>query len=244
MAGPVSRRVWAVTLAAWVGGVVGSFVAPSMISLGLSVGSSSPLLGGAAAIYVAFVLGALVGAAGGSCVAYVASRQGHATFAAFLGAAIGIALAGVAGYFSERVADWWASTFFQAPLSAGLFGGVLAGIAAGIAGALVLRPLRPPGPPRPKERRFATLVGSLLGLFAGYGGGSLGGYLALAHCPFANGGGSGPVLFTGCDFTQGAAALGAWAGAAAAALAAFATATILSGAASRAARDRPNGPIG
>ena len=228
VAGPPSRRAWAVALASWAGGVVGSFVAPSMDSLGISTGGSTPLLGGSAALFAAFALGAAVGSTTGALVAFLVGRRGHERIAAASGAGAGIVLSVVAGYLSEIVAEWWAGTFFQYPLSAGLVGGALAGGFAGVAAVALLRGLRSSGPKFPKERRFATLSGSVAGLWAGLGGGALGEYLALAKCPEYAAGYGGPVVLAGCGFTQGAIALGAWAGAAVGALSAFLTALVLS----------------
>lgn len=200
-----------------------------MDSLGLSAEGSTPLLGGSAAIYVAFVLGGVVGASAGALVAYLAGRAGHEGRAALLAAGTAIALSAVAGYYSEVVAEWWANQFFQAPLSAGVAGGALAGTCAGVAAVTVLRALRPPDLRDPMEGRFASLVGSLAGLWAGLGGGALGAYLALAKCfPFYG----GPVALAGCDFTQGAVALGLWAGGASGALSAW-IATLVLGAGKR-----------
>ncbi len=230
MNGTPRRIHWAVGLAAWVGGAAGSIVAPSMDSLGLSTEGSSPLLGGAAAIYVAFVLGGVAGAAGGALVAYGAGRGGHERRAAVAGAGAGILVAALAGYVSENVAQWWATAFFQAPLTAGLYGGILAGLVAGVASATILRAMRSEGPARGHERRFAALVGSLMGLWSGFGGAILGVYLAMAQCPaFAAGGTTygGPAVLAGCGFEQGAVAFGAWAGGAAGAASALLAATIL-----------------
>ncbi len=208
--------------------MVGSLVAPSMDSLGISTEGSTPLLGGSAALFAAFALGAAVGSTAGALVAYSVGRRGHERVAAALGAVAGIALSAAAGYFSEIVAEWWAGTFFQAPLSAGLVGGGIAGGFAGVAAVALLRGLRSPEPRYPKERRFATLSGSVAGLWAGLGGGALGEYLALAKCSEYGGPFAGPAVLAGCDFTQGAVAFGAWSGAAVGALSAYIAAFALS----------------
>lgn len=215
-------------LATWVGGVAGSFVAPSMDSLGISTEGSHPLLGGSAAIYVAFVLGGMLGSAAAAFVAYGAGRHGHERRATLLGGLAGIALAALAGYFSENVAEGWANAFFQLPFTAALVAGAIAGSFAGGAAAAVVRVYRPSGPPFSKERRFATLVGSLFGLWAGFGGGVLGAYLSFAKCPYnVSAGVFGTVVTPGCDFTQGSVAIGAWAGGAAGALSALLVAAVL-----------------
>lgn len=239
MPGGLRRTHWAVALAAWVGGLVGSFVAASMDSLGISTEGAQPLLGGSAAIYVAFVLGGMAGAATGAWVAFAAGRDGHEPRGALLGGAAAVGVAAVAGYFSEKVAEWWATTFFQEPLSAALAGGLIAGAAAGVASTALRRTVRPEGPPGSGERRFATLAGSLAGLLAGFGGGTLGSYLAQALCPGSTIGGPGPAVLSGCDFTQAAPLLGAWAGAAAGAVTGLAAGILLPRMTARAPAETP-----
>lgn len=199
-----------------------------MDSLGISTEGSRPLLGGSAAIYVAFVLGGMLGSTAAALVAYGAGRHGHERWATLLGALVGIALSGVAGYFSENVAEGWANAFFQLPMTAALVGGAIAGSFAGGAAAATVRVSRPTGPPYPKERRFATLVGSLFGLWAGFGGGILGAYLSFAKCPYnVSAGVFGTAVISGCDFTQATVVIGAWAGGAAGALSALLVAAVL-----------------
>lgn len=207
----------------------GSFAAPSIDSLfGTPPGGTTPLLDGGAAIFAAIALGAAVGSTAGALVAFSVGRRGHERVAAALGAVAGIVLAAVAGYFSQNAADWWAGAFFQYPLSAGLVGGGIAGGFAGVAAVALLRGLRSSEPRFRGERRFATLSGSVAGLWAGLGGGALGQYLALAKCAEYGGGYPGPYILAGCGFTQGAIVFGAWAGAAVGALSAFLAVLVLS----------------
>lgn len=221
-----TRRGWAVALAAWIGAIAGSVVAPSMDSLGFSLEGSHPLLGGSAAIYVAFALGPTLGACVGAGIAYVTAGRDHARRGALLGSVAGIVAAAVVGYFSEPIAEAWANAFRGAPFSAAFVAAVVAGAGGGVAAALLVRTMRPEGPRVARERRFSALLGSLVGLLAGLGGAALGAYLVLGDCATPGGTANLPSV-SACDFTQGALGLGAWAGAAVGAAAGLLTAAIL-----------------
>jgi MFS family permease len=233
-----ARVHWAVAFAALVGGVAGSFVAPSMVSLGIRTGGSHPLLGGGAAIYVASVAGALLGVTSGALTAFVIrgrrhfliDRRRHQWVAAITGSIAGIAVSVVAGYFSEDLARLWVNAFSANPLEAALVGGAMAGSFAGVAGAATLRTFQSMRTRASRQGKFTALSGSILGLLAGLGGGSIGATLAQSVIACPNGYYSNPSPPSGCvpGVLQGSLLLGLWAGAATGAVAALVTTTLLS----------------
>jgi hypothetical protein len=225
-----SRTQWAVALAALVGGVAGSFVAPSMDSLGVSTEGSLPVLAGGAAIYVASLLGALLGATAGASTAFAIGRRRHQAAAATLGSLAGIVVGMVVGYCSEGLAQAWINAFSGNPLEGALVGGAIGGGFAGVAAAAALRVFRSSGAPSSRERTFAALVGTIAGLLTGMGGASIGATLAESVLVCPNGYYTNPSTLPGCvvGILQGALLLGIWAGAVCGAIAALATAFVLS----------------
>ena len=225
-----SRGVWAVSLAALVGGVGGSFLAGSMDSLGLTTGGQYPLLAGDAELYTAFALGALLGPGVAAVAAYVLARAGHVIVAAVGGSMLGLLAGGLVGAFAENAAVWWTSEFSSNPYEGAAVGALIAGAAGGLAIVSVFRAGRPAGSPAP-SLRFAGLLGSIAGLLAGVGGGGVGFSLAESTkvCPNGYSGypaAPPPNCFAGVG--QGSLILGVWFGAAAGALGALATAWVLS----------------
>lgn len=220
---------WAVLLAALVGGVSASFVAPSMVSLGIWTGGNRAILAGEAAIYVSSLTGAVLGTAVGAVTAIVVCRTRPAWVGSLGGSVAGIGIGVVVGYFSENIALAWFDAFSSNPLEAALVGGAIAGGFAGIAAAVALRALAKMGAAVVLDGKFAALTGSILGLLAGLGGGSIGATLvdSLLACP--NGFFTNPYTTSGCvpGLLQGSLLVGLWAGAATGAIAAVGASSLL-----------------
>jgi hypothetical protein len=230
MEGGPARVHWAVALAALVGGIAGSFVAPSMDSLGISTEGSLPLLGGVAAIYAASLAGALLGTTTGAATAFAIGRKHHERIAAIAGSVVGIAVGVVAGYYSEGLAQGWVNAFSGTPTEGALVGGAIAGGMAGVAAAATLRVFRNLGGGTRHEGSFAPLLGSVLGLFAGMGGASIGATLAQSVVVCPSGYSANPDVLGGCapGILQGSLLVGLWAGAITGAIGALVTASVLS----------------
>jgi hypothetical protein len=226
--GPTSVH-WAVAFAALVGGVVGSFVAASMDSVGLSTEGSLPLLAGDAAIYVAFLMGALLGASVGALTAFAIGRQRRQRIAAVAGSVAGIAAGLITGYLSELLASVWINAFSGNPLEGALVGGAIAGGLAGVAVAAVLRLFPDTGVGNSANGRFAALLGSVAGALAGMGGASVGATLAQSVLVCPNGYSVYPYVSSGCSagILQGSLLFGIWAGAVTGAVGALVCATVL-----------------
>ena len=212
-----------------VGGVAGSFVAPSVDILGVSTEGSAPLLAGAAAIYVASALGALLGAGTAAIVAFGIGRTGRPRTAAISGSVTGTVAAVAAGYLSGNLAQSWVNAFSGNPLAGALVGGVIAGSAAGVAAASAHRIFRGPGALAGREEAFVAVWGSVLGLFAGMGGASIGATLAQSARACPNGFYANPSNPFGCvpGILQGSLLIGIWSGALMGAVGALATALLL-----------------
>lgn len=246
-----TRIHWAVAIAALVGAVGGSYVAPSMDSLGLSTTGNTPLLAGAAAIYLASMLGAALGAAAGAVFAFAIVRVASARVAALVGSVVGLAVSALAGYFSGELSVAWVNSFAGNPLMAALAGGILAGGYAGVATAAALR-LQPAGMESLGRRiGFSGLGGGLFGLLAGAGGGSIGVTLAQSITPCPNGYYIVPRQFARCapGLLQGSLLVGMWAGAVTGAILAIVAAWLMarlarldSGSARSPAPADPRGP--
>jgi MFS family permease len=225
-----TRVHWAVALAALVGGIAGSFVAPSMDSLGVSTEGSLPLLAGGAAIYAASLIGALLGATVGAVTAFAIGRKRRQGVAAIAGSVAGIAIGVAVGYFSEGLAQAWVNAFSGNPLEGALVGGAIAGGFAGVAAAAILRVFRNLGTLVGREGSFTALSGSVLGLLAGMGGASIGATLAqsVSECP--NGYYVNPYTPSSCvpGILQGSLLFGLWAGAITGAVGALVAASALS----------------
>jgi hypothetical protein len=223
------RAHWAIALAALVGAVAGSFLAASMDTAGISTEGSLPLLAGGPAIFVASLAGALLGAAGGALTAFWIGRASRKGVAAVAGSAAGIAVGAIVGYLSEILARAWITAFSGNPLEGAVVGGAIAGGYAGVAVAAMLRVFGDPDPHGHSDRRFAALLGSLLGLLAGAGGGSIGATLAQSVLVCPNGYYAYPFVPAGCNagILQGAILFGIWGGAVAGAFGALVAAYVL-----------------
>ncbi|MGA9839940.1 MAG: hypothetical protein WBE40_02705 [Thermoplasmata archaeon] len=221
---------WAVALAALVGGVAGSFVALSIAALGPVVNGSLPLLAGGAAIYVGSLLGASLGASIAAITAFAIGRKGNPRLAAISGSFAGIVVGVLVGLLSEGLARSWVNAFSVNPLEGALVGGAIAGGFAGVAAAGMLRIFGNPGSEISREGRFAALLGSVLGVFAGMGGASIGATLAQSVVACPNGYYANSYQPAGCvpGILQGALLIGLWAGAILGALGGFAAAFVLS----------------
>lgn len=221
-----TRRVWAVAFAALLGGVAGGFLGAS-VSL-YSYGSQ-PIDGGDVAIFVGSLLGALVGAGVAAVVAYGLARAGWPGVGAVAGAMVGAGVGGALGLFAENFASDWISAYGSNPLVGALVGGGVAGAVFGVAAGAVVCAARPPGAKIKRVVQFAGLAGSVVGLFAGIGGGSVGASLAEAASVCPNGYFGFPRVVSGCDagVLQGSLLFGMWIGAVVGAIAALATAEIL-----------------
>ncbi len=216
---PSPARVhWAVAIAALWGTVTGSLVAAS---IALPSGGPTPVLGGAAAIFVGSFLGAAVGAATGAVPAFVLGRWGSPRAGTIVGAVAGLALGGAMGLTAEGVAQYWIRTYSADPLAGALVAGGIAGALVGIATAAVLRILRRSGTPVRRLVQFAGVVGGLAGAFAGIGGAGIGAGLAQSSmvCP------DGASCVSGV--LAGSLLAGLWIGALMGAIGAMVTAEIL-----------------
>lgn len=229
MEGSPLRLHWAVALASLVGGSAGSFVVASVETLGPPVTGNLPLLGGIDAIFVASLLGALVGMSSAALVAYRVGRTGREGLAAVVGSASGILAGVVIGFVSESVAVRWVDAFSTKPLAAALVGGAFAGGFAGVAVAASLWALWGRGLRVLGTEIFAALVGGALGMLAGMGGANIGATLAQSATACANGYYANPGTGGACvpGLLQGALLVGIWVGAVAGTLAALATARVL-----------------
>lgn len=225
-----SRTYWAIALATLVGGLVGSFVAPSMISLGISPEGNLPLLAGGAAIYAGSLMGALLGAAGAAMTAFFVAQKRGPRIAAITGSVAGIAVGVAVGFFSEPLAVAWVHAFSGNPLEGALVAGAIAGGYAGVALVATTRIFWKANPRVIREGGFLALLGSVLGLLAGMGGAGIGATLAQSVVACPNGYYENPFTPSGCvpGILQGSLLFGLWAGAITGALAALVTALVLS----------------
>lgn len=230
MASSPSRTHWAIGLATLVGGLGGSFVAPSMVSLGISTTGNLALLAGGAAIYVGSLMGALLGAAAAAVTSFILARWRGQRIAAIAGSVAGIGTGVVVGFFSENLAGAWVSAFSGNPLEGALVGGAIAGGVAGIAMVALLRVFRNVGARVSREGKLLALLGSILGLLAGMGGASIGATLAQSVVACPNGYYAHPFTPSGCvpGILQGSLLFGLWAGAITGAVGALVTASVLS----------------
>jgi hypothetical protein len=224
-----ARVHWAVAFAALVGGLAGSFVARSMDRLGISTERSFPLLAGEAAIYVASLLGALLGATVGALTAFGIGRSKNPAMAAVAGSVAGILMGVVVGYFSEYLAQTWVNAFSGNPLEGALAGGLIAGGFAGAVAAAMYRLSRKPPGLAGREEAFVAAYGSVLVLFAGMGGASMGATLAQSVLPCPDGYFTNPDFLPGCasGILEGSLLLGIWGGAIAGAVGAPAASLVL-----------------
>lgn len=218
-----SRTSWAVGLAALVGGVGGSFLAGLSGMFGTTVPTNHPLLGGSAAIYTGFALGAVLAPAVAAAIAYLVARLLPASAAATAGAVAGIVTGSVVSIYAEQAARWWVSEFGANPFVGAVAGALVAGVAAG--GAIVAAVQAGARGTRGIPLRFAGLIGAVAGLMAGVGGAGVGFTLAESEsvCPNGYSGLPAPPppnCWSGVG--QGSLVLGIWFGAAAGVLGAVA----------------------
>ncbi len=228
------RLRWSVALAAFVGGVGGSFLAGVLYSIGAtpfdlaSIGAR-PVLAGEAALFVDFALGTPAGVSVGALVAFVVGRGGWERTGAVIGSVFGLIAAASVALAAPWIAVAWIDGFSSDPLEAAVVGGAIAGVfAGGIAAALQRTPrVVDPGARRPTA--LAAIVGSIAGLLAGVLGGGLGAMFAQSTSVCPNGYYVNPNTGAACPpgLVPGALIYGAWAGAVAGALAALAVDAVL-----------------
>jgi hypothetical protein len=205
-----SRRATAITLAALLGLLAGSFVAPSMDTVGLTPEGTEPFLAGEAAIWVAMVGGALLGAAVAALVAHLLLRRTSAPLATIGGALAGTAFSAGLGFGSEAVAIGWTQAFSADPLLGALAGAAIAALFGGALGALLPRV----GRAGPTGYGLAILLGALVGGLAGLAGADAGETLADAPLVCPNGYTMNPAVPSGAcsaGVPQGII-LGVWVG--------------------------------
>lgn len=223
--GPAPVR-WAVLLAALVGGAAGSLLA---VALAPVTYGTTAIDAGNPAIAVAFLLGAIVGAGVAALLAAALGLRGSPRAGAVAGALVGLGVGGSVGLLAETIVSDWIAAYGGDPLAGALVGAVIASGLFGGAIAAAVCSLRSPALRIKPLVRLAGLAGSVGGMFAGLAGGSIGGALAQAATVCPNGYFGVPLHSTGCSagLFGGSWFVGLWIGALVGAIAALATAEVL-----------------
>jgi len=212
---PVRLR-WAAALAALVGAVGGPFFGYWPTVFGLASTGPTPLLAGDAAAAVFLLLAPIVGAVTAGLATVVIGKNGHEALSGFLGILASLVAVGAVQEAAAPLAQDWVSRFAANPSWAAVYGGAIAGGLAGFGLAGLLAVGRLGVRPEPRGGVFAAVLGSVGGLLAGLGGGSVGYSFAVMASACPNGSFSNPSLPTGqcpVGIALTSFLLGSWVGA-------------------------------